>query len=72
MSGAQPPRPAISFAHFCFDEALVGAVRKSEYTQPTAIQSQVSTIRFVKASLIIYHVQGTNLTTFAGMEISEY
>lgn len=40
VSGALPPRPAISFAHFCFDEALVGAIRKSEYTQPTAIQSQ--------------------------------
>ena len=42
VSGAQPPRPAVSFAHFCFDEALLGAIRKSEYTKPTAIQSQVS------------------------------
>ncbi|CAB3984381.1 ATP-dependent RNA helicase DDX42 [Paramuricea clavata] len=40
VSGAQPPRPAVSFAHFCFDEALLSAIRKSEYTKPTAIQSQ--------------------------------
>ncbi|XP_046846143.1 ATP-dependent RNA helicase DDX42-like isoform X2 [Xenia sp. Carnegie-2017] len=40
VSGAEPPRPAASFAHFCFDEALLTAIRKSEYTKPTAIQSQ--------------------------------
>lgn len=29
-----------SFAHFGFDDALIKAIRKSEYTQPTPIQSQ--------------------------------
>ena len=34
-------RPSISFAHFGFDEQLMGAIRKLEYTQPTPIQCQV-------------------------------
>ena len=29
-----------SFAHFGFDESLLKAIRKMEYTQPTPIQSQ--------------------------------
>ena len=41
VSGALPTRPSISFAHFSFDEQLMGAIRKSEYTQPTPIQCQV-------------------------------
>ncbi|RUS76863.1 hypothetical protein EGW08_015373 [Elysia chlorotica] len=40
VSGLAPPRPVSSFAHFGFDEALINAVRKSEYTQPTPIQAQ--------------------------------
>lgn len=40
VSGALPTRPSISFAHFSFDEQLMGAIRKSEYTQPTPIQCQ--------------------------------
>ena len=41
VSGALPVRPSISFAHFGFDEQLMGAIRKLEYTQPTPIQCQV-------------------------------
>ncbi|KAG8268476.1 ATP-dependent RNA helicase ddx42 [Homalodisca vitripennis] len=40
VTGAQPPRPVSSFAHFGFDEQLMKAIRKSEYTQPTPIQAQ--------------------------------
>ncbi|XP_018430185.1 PREDICTED: ATP-dependent RNA helicase DDX42 [Nanorana parkeri] len=38
VSGAAPPRPASSFAHFGFDEQLMHQIRKSEYTKPTPIQ----------------------------------
>ncbi|KAL1137792.1 hypothetical protein AAG570_009488 [Ranatra chinensis] len=40
VSGPNPPHPVTSFAHFGFDDALLKAVRKSEYTQPTPIQAQ--------------------------------
>ncbi|KAM4692486.1 ATP-dependent RNA helicase DDX42 isoform 2-T2 [Rhinophrynus dorsalis] len=40
ISGAAPPRPCSSFAHFGFDEQLMHQIRKSEYTQPTPIQCQ--------------------------------
>ncbi|KAK7793459.1 hypothetical protein R5R35_011643 [Gryllus longicercus] len=40
VSGPQPPHPVSSFAHFGFDEGLMKAIRKSEYTQPTPIQAQ--------------------------------
>lgn len=44
MTGADPLKPVTSFAHFGFDEKLMKAIRKSEYTQPTPIQAQVITI----------------------------
>lgn len=40
VSGASPPKPVSSFAHFGFDEHLMKAIRKSEFSQPTPIQSQ--------------------------------
>jgi ATP-dependent RNA helicase DDX42 len=40
VSGASPPKPVSSFANFSFDEALLKAIRKSEFSQPTPIQSQ--------------------------------
>ncbi|XP_069041693.1 ATP-dependent RNA helicase DDX42 [Lepisosteus oculatus] len=40
VSGAAPPKPCTSFAHFVFDEQLMHQIRKSEYTQPTPIQCQ--------------------------------
>ncbi|XP_053684919.1 ATP-dependent RNA helicase DDX42 [Sabethes cyaneus] len=40
VSGLMPPAPVTSFAHFGFDESLMKAIRKSEYTQPTPIQAQ--------------------------------
>ncbi|XP_066998033.1 ATP-dependent RNA helicase DDX42 [Anabrus simplex] len=40
VTGLQPPHPVSSFAHFGFDEALMKAIRKSEYSQPTPIQAQ--------------------------------
>lgn len=42
VSGAAPPKPCTSFAHFGFDEQLMNQIRKSEYTQPTPIQCQVT------------------------------
>ena len=41
VMGLDPPRPVCSFAHFNFDESLMKAIRKADYTQPTAIQAQV-------------------------------
>ena len=40
VSGASPPKPVSSFGHFGFDEPLMKAIRKSEFAQPTPIQSQ--------------------------------
>lgn len=40
VTGPVPPKPVTSFAHFGFDEPLMKTIRKSEYTQPTSIQSQ--------------------------------
>jgi ATP-dependent RNA helicase DDX42 len=42
VSGLQPPKPVCSFAHFNFDEPLMKVIRKSDFTQPTPIQAQVS------------------------------
>ncbi|KAF6197729.1 hypothetical protein GE061_008695 [Apolygus lucorum] len=40
VSGFNPPKPVTSFGHFGFDDQLIKAIRKSEFTQPTPIQSQ--------------------------------
>ncbi|XP_033219852.1 ATP-dependent RNA helicase DDX42 [Belonocnema kinseyi] len=40
VSGPSPPYPVTSFGHFGFDDPLMKAVRKNEYTQPTPIQAQ--------------------------------
>ncbi|KAM7358311.1 ATP-dependent RNA helicase DDX42 [Cochliomyia hominivorax] len=40
VTGPEPPKPVTSFAHFGFDESLMKAIRKAEYTQPTPIQAQ--------------------------------
>lgn len=40
VSGPSPPNPVTSFGHFGFDDALIKAIRKNEYTQPTPIQAQ--------------------------------
>ena len=40
VSGASPPKPVSSFAHFGFDDHLIKAIRKSEFAQPTPIQAQ--------------------------------
>ena len=42
VTGFQAPKPCVSFAHFNFDESLMNIIRKSEYSQPTGIQSLVS------------------------------
>ena len=42
VTGYRAPRPCVSFAHFNFDDNLMNLIRKSEYSQPTGIQSQVS------------------------------
>jgi len=40
VSGPSPPNPITSFGHFGFDDPLIKAIRKNEYTQPTPIQAQ--------------------------------
>lgn len=40
VTGPVPPHPVASFAHFNFDENLMKAIRKADYTQPTPIQAQ--------------------------------
>ncbi|XP_058794608.1 ATP-dependent RNA helicase DDX42 [Phymastichus coffea] len=40
VTGADPPNPVCSFGHFGFDDLLMKAIRKHEYTQPTPIQAQ--------------------------------
>lgn len=40
VNGADLPYPVTSFAHFNFDDVLMKVIRKSDYTQPTPIQSQ--------------------------------
>uniref|UniRef100_T1PHR0 ATP-dependent RNA helicase DDX42 n=1 Tax=Musca domestica TaxID=7370 RepID=T1PHR0_MUSDO len=40
VTGPEPPNPVTSFAHFGFEETLMKAIRKAEYTQPTPIQAQ--------------------------------
>lgn len=40
VTGFAASKPVTSFGHFGFDEALLKAVRKSDYTQPTPIQAQ--------------------------------
>jgi ATP-dependent RNA helicase DDX42 len=40
VTGPSPPKPVTSFGHFNLDEGLLKTIRKSEYTQPTPIQSQ--------------------------------
>lgn len=39
ITGPDPPRPVSSFAHLGFDEQLMRAIRRSEYTQPTPVQA---------------------------------
>lgn len=40
VSGNNPPKPVSSFAHFGFEEKLMKAIIKAEYTSPTPIQAQ--------------------------------
>ncbi|KAL3197752.1 hypothetical protein MRX96_044741 [Rhipicephalus microplus] len=40
VTGAIPPKPVTSFGHLGFDESLLKAIRKAEYTQPSPIQAQ--------------------------------
>lgn len=40
VTGFTPPRLCVSFAHFGFSEELMALIRKSEFSQPTPVQSQ--------------------------------
>ncbi|XP_078483884.1 ATP-dependent RNA helicase DDX42-like [Ciona intestinalis] len=40
VSGFFPPKPVSSFGHFGFDEKIISAIRKHNFTQPTPIQAQ--------------------------------
>ncbi|XP_053609675.1 ATP-dependent RNA helicase DDX42 [Plodia interpunctella] len=39
ITGPDPPKPVSSFGHLGFDEQLMKAIRRSEYSQPTPIQA---------------------------------
>ncbi|KAI5631186.1 DEAD/DEAH box helicase domain-containing protein [Phthorimaea operculella] len=39
ITGPDPPKPVSSFAHMGFDEQLMKAIRRSEYSQPTPVQA---------------------------------
>lgn len=56
VSGADPPRPAVSFVHFGFDGHLMGVIRRSEYAKPTSIQAQVRNMLFIKNLLKMQHL----------------
>lgn len=40
ITGSNPPKPCISFAHFGFDEDLMDTIAKCGYTEPSGIQRQ--------------------------------
>lgn len=40
VTGSNPPKPCISFAHFGFDEDLMDAIARCGYTEPSGIQRQ--------------------------------
>lgn len=40
VSGSSPPKPVSSFGHLNFDDKLIKAIIKAEYTTPTPIQAQ--------------------------------
>lgn len=40
VSGTEVPKPVASFGHFGFDEKLLKAIIKAEYSSPTPIQAQ--------------------------------
>ena len=52
VSGPSPPKPVTSFGHFGFDEQLMKVIRKLEYVQPTAIQSQAIPVALSGRDLI--------------------
>lgn len=40
VSGKNPPKPVSSFAHLGFDDKMLKAIIKAEYSSPTPIQAQ--------------------------------
>ena len=52
VTGALPPNPVTSFGHFGFDDLLIKAIRKHEYTQPTPIQAQAIPVALSGRDLI--------------------
>lgn len=40
VTGSDPPKPCISFAHFGFDEDIMSTIIKAGYSEPSAIQKQ--------------------------------
>jgi hypothetical protein len=56
VSGADVAKPCISFAHFGFDEALLDAIIKYGYSEPTGIQKQVFHRSIICATCCICHL----------------
>lgn len=52
VTGPSPSYPVSSFGHFGFDEQLLKAIRKHEYTQPTPIQAQAIPVALSGRDLI--------------------
>jgi ATP-dependent RNA helicase DDX42 len=50
--GTDPPKPCVSFGHFGFEQKIVNRLLKSEFEQPTPIQSQVCIFLFTHKILI--------------------
>lgn len=40
VTGSNPPKPCISFAHFGFDDSIMSTIIKAGYSEPSAIQKQ--------------------------------
>lgn len=53
VTGNLTPNPVSSFGHFGFDDKLLKAIIKAEYSSPTPIQAQVS---FKKIKLLCQYV----------------
>jgi superfamily II DNA/RNA helicase len=64
VSGPSAPKPVCSFAHFSFDEQLLKAIRKSEFTQPTPIQAQVGNDLKKPQDFIIIYFKGDPSSSF--------
>jgi ATP-dependent RNA helicase DDX42 len=60
--GIDVPKPCVSFAHFGFDESLLAAISRSDFTTPTAIQSQAVPVALSGRDIIGIAATGSGKT----------